>query len=127
MDIPNEIFTRSVFSEPTPKEESILDIEWRRYNPNSTAYLHIGTDQCRMSQHLRPHQVSLWNNLVPQLVHKFSELDRLRAIRVYDVELWIFVGLTGVMTIMVLVLLVILCRMTKGHADYSWNKNSVPV
>jgi hypothetical protein len=76
-----------------------------------------------MKKNLRPHRVALWNELVPGLTKIFEEAESYKNRRTFEVEMWIFIGVSLVLGVAVVVLLTMVCKVKRENEQYKWNSN----
>jgi hypothetical protein len=110
------------FREPTvaKKNREPLNIEWKKFNPNTSDYLYIAADVTEMRQHLSSRHVAFWNTLIPNLTEKLEMIQQ----RTFEVEMWIIVGLSSLLLVIVVLLMLTICKI-RARIDRAWK--NVPV
>ena len=66
------IYFSSNCRDPTPSPVQ-GDTKWHQFVPQTSDYLHIGSNDTRMRQHLRPEKMAFWNDLMRKLLNKHRE------------------------------------------------------
>ncbi|XP_064620762.1 neuroligin-4, Y-linked-like [Lineus longissimus] len=107
------------YGAPTPTGVDSYNMNWQEFTMESSGYLHLASDDFNMQNHFSARRMALWNNLVPMMKTSLEESnDSPKNASVS--ALWIFLGLCLVLTMIVIILGIIICKL-KQYNRYDWN------
>lgn len=110
---------------PTSPISRDSNVHWLPYSLPFRNYLFLSVNNIEMRNNLRAEKVAFWNNLIPKLkgepslgVYKTPMVGAVMGYDTPEVNLWVFITITGVLLALVLLLTVLFVKSSLRHQRF---------